>query len=114
MLPLADWGTLEVLGSVLETAEEPPRSARATVAALRVQVNVDHGGLPAGSVVEIGELLASAAVVEAPPVKAVKPPPRRHPPPRPVVPPDAPREPGTRSPALRRSSCGPRRRSPHS
>ena len=99
MLPLADWGTLEVLGSVLETAEEKPHSARATVAALRVQVNVDHGGLPAGSVVEIGELLASAAVVEAPPVKAVKPPPRPvTPPPRPVVPPNAPREPGASIP----------------
>ena len=76
VVPLADWGTLEVLGSVVETTQEPPRSARATVTALRVKLTAEHAGLPAGSVVEIGTVSAAAAAAApdvAPAVKPVRP-----------------------------------------
>ena len=33
VIPLADWGSLELLGSIVETVEKPPRSAQATVTA---------------------------------------------------------------------------------
>ena len=95
VIPLADWGSLELLGSIVETVEEPPRSAQATVTALRVKLIADHGGLPAGSVIEIGSLsaAATAAPPESTPSTPVKPavtPPTA----RPVIPPNAPREPG--------------------
>ena len=100
-LALADWGTLDLLGSTVEATLEPPRSARSTVTALRVRLVADHGGLVAGSVIEIGTAEADAAasgpVTEpAPPPKPkpVKPPPA----PRPVVPESAPREPGASIP----------------
>ena len=101
VVPLADWGTLEILGSVVDTTQEPPRSARATVTALRVKLTAEHAGLPAGSMVEIGTVSAAAAAAApdvAPAVKPVRPKPasplRR----RPVVPPTAPREPGASIP----------------
>ena len=59
VVPLADWGTLEVLGSQVETMQKPPRSAKATVTALRVKLIADHGGLAAGSVIEIGSVTAA-------------------------------------------------------
>ena len=95
VIPLADWGSVELLGSIVETVQEPPRSAKATVAALRVRLTVDHGGLPAGSTIEIGSVSAFALAAQtAPepvaPVKPLVPKPK----PRPVIPPDAPREPG--------------------
>ena len=60
VVPLADWGTLEVLGSQVETTQKLPRSAKASVTALRVKLIVDHGGLAAGSVIEIGSVSTSA------------------------------------------------------
>ena len=100
VVPLADWGTLEVLGSQVETTQKPPRSAKASVTALRVKLIVDHGGLAAGSVIEIGVGLderhgrADNAIAPAKPTAPTPPTPSA----RPVIPPDAPREPGTSIP----------------
>ena len=96
---LADWGTLEVLGSQVETAQKPPRSSKATVTAIRVKLLAEHGGLASGSVIEIGTVTAAAAA--APTVtSAPKPttPPATTQPTRPVIPANAPREPGTSIP----------------
>ncbi len=99
VVPLADWGTLEVLGSQVETAQKPPRSANGSVTALRIKLNSDHGGLAAGSVIEIGAVTAAAAAVPTTiePTKPTTPTPTTTPP-RPVIPPGAPREPGTSIP----------------
>jgi len=95
VVQLADWGTLEVLGSQVETVQKPPRSTKATVTALRVKLIVDHGGLPAGSVIEIGAVTAAATAAPAvtAPAKPTIPPPTTTPA-HPVIPADAPREPG--------------------
>lgn len=94
IVPLSDWGTLEVLGSVVETTQEAPRSARGAITALRIRLTAEHAGLPAGSVVEIGTVTAAAAAAPEEPAKpAVSKP--VAPAPRPVVPASAPREPGT-------------------
>jgi murein DD-endopeptidase MepM/ murein hydrolase activator NlpD len=99
VVPLADWGTLEVLGSQVEATQRVPRSANASVTALRVKLIVDHGGLAAGSVIEIGSVSTSAmaAPQTVAPVKPTAPIPPK-PTARPVIPPDAPREPGTSIP----------------
>jgi murein DD-endopeptidase MepM/ murein hydrolase activator NlpD len=99
VVPLADWGTLEVLGSQVEATQRVPRSANASVTALRVKLIVDHGGLAAGSVIEIGSVSTSAmaAPQTVEPVKPTAPIPPK-PTARPVIPPDAPREPGTSIP----------------
>ena len=95
VVPLADWGTLEILASSSETTQEAPRSAATSLTALRIKVTADHGGLPAGSTIEIGSIststLAAAPVVpvEEPTKPTVAPPVTR-----PVVPAGAPREPG--------------------
>ena len=60
VVPLADWGSLELLASLVETVQEPPRSATATVTAIRVKLIADHGGLPAGSTIEIGTVSTTA------------------------------------------------------
>jgi murein DD-endopeptidase MepM/ murein hydrolase activator NlpD len=95
IIPLADWGSLELLGSIVETVEEPPRSAKATVTAIRVKLTADHGGLPAGSTIEIGTVSTTATA--APAVNdQVRPanPITTTPTSRPVIPANAPREPG--------------------
>jgi len=99
VIPLADWGNVELLSSVVETVQESPRSVRAAATAVRVRLIADHGGLTAGSVIEIGSITAAAtaappAVAQAPSAK----PPATTPTSRPVIPPDAPREPGTSVP----------------
>jgi murein DD-endopeptidase MepM/ murein hydrolase activator NlpD len=99
VLPLADWGSLEMLPSVADTVQKAPRSAQATVSALRIRLLADHGGLAAGSSIEIGpvSVQASAApAVKEVPTATTPPPPK--PSPHPVVPPDAPREPGASLP----------------
>jgi murein DD-endopeptidase MepM/ murein hydrolase activator NlpD len=64
-----------------------------------VKLIADHGGLPAGSVIEIGTITAAATALPAT-TPAVKPtgPSATPPPARPVIPADAPREPGTSIP----------------
>ena len=65
-IPLAAWGTLELLVSTntTQTAEQARKSADAGVIGLRVKVLADHGGLPAGSEIDIGA--AHAAAVQSP------------------------------------------------
>ena len=92
---LADWGTLEVLATSSETTRKAPRSASATVTALRINVTADHGGLPAGSTIEVGSISTSTlAAASVAPVKEPIKPPGPVVPVRPAVPANAPREPG--------------------
>ncbi len=69
-LPLADWGTLELLAGTSETQTAPdrPKSGRAEIVALRVRLSADHGGLPAGSEIDVG--VAKASAVESPGAQA--------------------------------------------
>jgi len=95
VIPLADWGSLELLGSIVETLQEPPRSAKATVTALRVTLNADHGGLLAGSTIEIGTISTAATAAPTPSSPSPLPGLGTAKPTRlPVIPPNAPREPG--------------------
>jgi murein DD-endopeptidase MepM/ murein hydrolase activator NlpD len=64
-LPLADWGTLDVLGVSSSTADTP-RSAESAVTGLRVRLITEHGGLPAGSEVVVGFATARAVALPAP------------------------------------------------
>jgi murein DD-endopeptidase MepM/ murein hydrolase activator NlpD len=95
VVPLADWGTLEVLGSQVDTVQTPPRSSKAVVTAIRVKLIADHGGLASGSVIELGTVTAAAAAAPAvtPIEKPTVPLPTTQPT-RPVIPANAPREPG--------------------
>jgi murein DD-endopeptidase MepM/ murein hydrolase activator NlpD len=95
VVPLADWGTLEILGSQVEAVQKPPRSAKASVTGVRIKLIADHGGLPAGSAIEVGTVTAAAMAVPAA-IAPVKPttPPATLPSHRPVIPADAPQEPG--------------------
>ncbi len=69
-LPLADWGTLELLAgtSGTQTAAGQPKSGRAEIVALRVRLGADHGGLPAGSEIDVG--VSKASAVETPGAQA--------------------------------------------
>ncbi len=102
-LPLADWGTLDVLGVSSSTSDDP-RSAESSVTGLRVRLNAEHAGLPGGSEILVGATTA-VAVAQAAPSTPAKPPkqgaagqtdrpgsPDGGPPRRPA--PNAPREPG--------------------
>ena len=102
-LPLADWGTLDVLGGTSSTSETP-RSAESTVTGLRIRLIAEHAGLPPGAEIVIGVATASAVAHAAPSTTAK---PRRpdgsprdsggasgRPKPRPKPSPTAPREPG--------------------
>ena len=103
-LPLADWGTLDVLSSTRSTSDAP-RSAESTVTGLRVRLIAEHNGLPAGTQIVVGTATVSAvaeAATTTPPPKNVDGAPRAAPTvpasrPRPsrVAPaPNAPKEPG--------------------
>jgi murein DD-endopeptidase MepM/ murein hydrolase activator NlpD len=99
-LPLADWGTLDVLGASSTTSDEP-RSAESSVSGLRIRINAEHAGLPAGAEIMVGATTAQA-VAQAAPTTPAKPKPTTPairpgspdggPPRRPG--PNAPREPG--------------------
>jgi murein DD-endopeptidase MepM/ murein hydrolase activator NlpD len=62
-VPLADWGTLELLTTTTDTqvADTAPKSAQASVLGVRVQLLLDHGGLPAGSEIDLAAARVSAA-----------------------------------------------------
>jgi murein DD-endopeptidase MepM/ murein hydrolase activator NlpD len=107
-LPLADWGTLDVLGST-RTTSDSPRSAESAVTGLRIRLITEHAGLPAGTELVVGVATARAFAAAAPtpsttPPRNVDGAPRTPgkptatpglrstPPPRPS--PSAPREPG--------------------
>ncbi len=102
-LPLADWGTLDVLGVSSSTSDDP-RSAESSVTGLRVRLNAEHAGLPGGTEIVVGATTA-VAIAQAAPSTPAKPPkqggagpparvgsPGGGPPRRPA--PNAPREPG--------------------
>ena len=99
-LPLADWGTLDVLGASSTTSDEP-RSAESSVTGLRIRINAEHAGLPAGTEIIVGTTTAQAVAQSAPTTPAKPKPttpttrpgsPDGGPPRRPG--PNAPREPG--------------------
>jgi murein DD-endopeptidase MepM/ murein hydrolase activator NlpD len=65
---LEDWGTLTVLSTDSGSSKARPPRAQATVTALRVSLSAEHGGLPAGSEIVIGNAQAVAvADLSAPP-----------------------------------------------
>ena len=90
VVPLADWGSLEVLGSTVETrAEAAAVGEGGGHGSARSSSIADHGGLPAGSTIEIGEHLRLGRVGRTgghPPTGADKPTRRRRPPAPPVRP----------------------------
>ena len=89
---LEDWGTLTVLSTDSGSTKAGPPRAQATVTALRVTLSADHGGLPAGSEIVIGNAQAVAvADLSAPPPRPV--PGGDDRPSRPVERPDRPRAP---------------------
>jgi len=103
-LPLADWGTLDVLSSTRSTSDAP-RSAESAVTGLRIRLIAEHNGVPAGTQIVVGSVTARAVAQAAPttpPPANVDGAPRAAPtlpapgarPTRPVVPANAPREPG--------------------
>jgi murein DD-endopeptidase MepM/ murein hydrolase activator NlpD len=88
---LEDWGTLTVLSSDTGSRKTGPPRAQASVTALRISLSVEHGGLPAGSEIVIGNAQAVAvADLSAPPPAPPRPGER---PSRPVERPDRPRAP---------------------
>jgi murein DD-endopeptidase MepM/ murein hydrolase activator NlpD len=98
-VPLGDWGTVEVLTTSEEIGEGKARTGTASVTGLRVTLTTDHANLPAGAVVTVGAVSASADAGEAAtatpqqPVSKPKPRPAKpKPAPRPA---GAPQEPGT-------------------
>ena len=97
-VPLADWGTLEVLAATEEVADDPARAAEATATGLRVTLTAEHAGLPAGTVISVGAVSAKADAGDAAtggsgdtPTTKPKPPASKPPPKRPA---GAPQEPG--------------------
>ena len=65
---LEDWGTMTVLSSDSGSRRAGPPGAQASVTALRISLSVEHGGLPAGSEIVIGNAQAVAvADLSAPP-----------------------------------------------
>ena len=67
-MSLEDWGSLTVLSSDSGSRKAGPPGAQATVTALRISLTAEHGGLPAGSEIVIGNAQAvSVADLSAPP-----------------------------------------------
>jgi murein DD-endopeptidase MepM/ murein hydrolase activator NlpD len=72
-VPLADWGTLDVLSTTSSTSDTP-RAAESTASGLRIRLIAEHNGLPPGTEIVVG-LATARAVAQAAPATA--PPPRR-------------------------------------
>lgn len=68
-IPLADWGSLELLvaTNATHTAEKARKRAEASVVGMRLTLLADHRGLPAGSEIDIG--VSEASAVQAPEAK---------------------------------------------
>ena len=64
-LPLADWGTLDVLSSTRSTSDVP-RSAESTVTGLRIRLIAEHDGLPAGTQIVVGSATVRAVALATP------------------------------------------------
>ena len=100
-VPLADWGTLELLATTNDTQGDPEPSAESTVVGLRIRLTADHGGLPAGAEIVVASATARSVaepIVEAPTVEKPSPTAPTKPTISPKPAPDAPREPGTSIP----------------
>jgi len=100
-LPLADWGTLEVLATDLGPDGEGAARAEIAIVGLRVTLSVDHGGLPAGAQVEIGSVsvLADAGEAAEIPTTTTTAPTAKPKPPAPRArPPGVPQQPGASVP----------------
>jgi murein DD-endopeptidase MepM/ murein hydrolase activator NlpD len=65
-IPLADWGYAVMLGQTTSQGPASQPSWRGTITALVVHVDVDHGGLTAGTEVRVGFADAFAQVPPAP------------------------------------------------
>jgi murein DD-endopeptidase MepM/ murein hydrolase activator NlpD len=65
-IPIADWGYALVLAQGTTPAE---RAFRGFVTALEIHITVDHGGMPAGSVISVGFAEATVAAPPPPPKK---------------------------------------------
>ena len=68
-IPLADWGSLELLvaTNATHTAGKARKHAEASVIGMRLKLLADHGGLPAGSEIDVG--VSEASAVQAPEAK---------------------------------------------
>ena len=64
-VPLADWGTLDVL-SVTSSTSDAPRSAESTVTGLRIRLIAEHAGLPVGTEIVVGLATARAVAQRVP------------------------------------------------
>jgi hypothetical protein len=70
IVALEDWGTVTVLSQDSGTRKASPPGAQASTTGVRVRLTADHGGLPAGSEIVVGDVQATAlADVSAPPPK---------------------------------------------
>jgi murein DD-endopeptidase MepM/ murein hydrolase activator NlpD len=70
-VPLADWGTLEILSKTISSRRGHAPAALGTSVALTVHLSAAHGGLAAGSEIVVGSASATATAETPPP-----PPPR--------------------------------------
>jgi murein DD-endopeptidase MepM/ murein hydrolase activator NlpD len=72
-VPLADWGSLTVLGG--GGGGSAATGYHGSITALEVRLTADHGGLPAGTTILVGyaEVAAQAVATPASPVKPSKP-----------------------------------------
>jgi murein DD-endopeptidase MepM/ murein hydrolase activator NlpD len=67
-IPLADWGSVTALEQKAQRADKPTPGYHDFVIALDVLLTADHGGLPAGSEVQIGYAEANAQASEPAPL----------------------------------------------
>ena len=73
IVPLADWGTMNVLSETSGIRRKDPPGAQASAFGLRVRLTADHGGMPAGTEITIGAVQSTAvADVSAPPPRPGK------------------------------------------
>jgi murein DD-endopeptidase MepM/ murein hydrolase activator NlpD len=66
-IQLADWGVLTLSSLGVERSTTGPASYRGVVTALSIRLTLDHGGLPAGTTIDVGYAEA-VAHAEPPPV----------------------------------------------
>ena len=67
-ISLADWGSLTALEQKTQRIDQPTPGYHAFVIALDVVLTADHGGLPAGSEIQIGYAETTAQASEAAPL----------------------------------------------
>jgi murein DD-endopeptidase MepM/ murein hydrolase activator NlpD len=70
-ISLGDWGYATTLEEGVSNSTTPTPGYRASVTALDIHLNVDHGGLPAGTEIQVGHVeLSTQAGIQAPPPTA--------------------------------------------